>query len=286
MPGSGLDPTSGRVHDGFDQLVQALPPGGHHVTILAEQLVDDWYRRVGKTAQPPDSHHFISVGDAVRGAAATETRQFPGREMAITTVERPLDPDPFVETVADALDEQSVVILGDVSFLFEDAADPEAVLGQVIDLADEADAPIHAVRPTASDAATALGRRLDPADESTAEALIDEGLGHLRRTDPTNHGYLRSNWREARRGIELVDMSYPQARQVHDALPDPDTTPRTLGAALGALVKLGVIDVWGDTIAANRYDLTGYDPERMAIVADRLSEDKTEAEAGPAIEAD
>jgi len=48
--------------------------------------------------------------------------------------------------------------------------------------------------------------------------------------DPTTFGYVRRHWAEAKRGIEACDRNYPQSKQVHAALTDPETTPRTLGA--------------------------------------------------------
>ncbi|MFC6794126.1 hypothetical protein ACFQFH_06895 [Halobaculum halobium] len=65
-------------------------------------------------------------------------------------------------------------------------------------------------------------------------------------------------------------MTYPQSKQIHASIPDPETTPRTLGAALQGLVTLGTLDVWGDTVAANRYDLTRYDPGRVDAIGSAL----------------
>ncbi|WP_239638680.1 MULTISPECIES: hypothetical protein [Halorubrum] len=84
----------------------------------------------------------------------------------------------------------------------------------------------------------------------------------LAREDPTTFGYVRRHWAEAKRGIEACDRNYPQSKQVHAALADPETTPRTLGATLSGLVTLGALDTWSETVGPTRYDLTAYRPDR------------------------
>ncbi|MBP1924025.1 hypothetical protein J2751_003073 [Halorubrum alkaliphilum] len=98
-------------------------------------------------------------------------------------------------------------------------------------------------------------------DPETAAAV-----DRLRREDPTTFGYARRNWTEAQRGIESCTRNYPQAKQIHSSLSAPETTPRMLGATLSGLVTLDVLDTWGDTVGPTRYDLTEYDPSRMASV--------------------
>ena len=98
-------------------------------------------------------------------------------------------------------------------------------------------------------------------------------IDRFRREEPTKYGYLRQHWREAKRGIEACGRNYPQARQIHASLEEPTTTPRTLGAALGALVEFDVIGRWGETVSATRYDLTTYDVERLEAIGRLLDEE-------------
>lgn len=287
MTEAEVEPGDGYLHSDLESLERALPPGGDHVAVLTEQRVDEWFGRLRGLAQPPETQQFISVGDTVRGATATGTQRLPGRPLSITPVERPLDVETFLAELSDQFTgTNGVLMLDDLSFLTDETEDPGAVFDRMLETAAQAGATVHAVLPEDPGAVAALNRRLEPFDETVTRPLIDAAIAYLRETDPTNHGYLRTNWREARSGIEQVEMCYPQASQVHDALSDPETSPRTLGAALGALVKLGVIDVWGETIAANRYDLTDYDPQRMAAVADHFSESNHGSEGEMIAEAD
>ncbi|TKX84759.1 hypothetical protein EXE43_17220, partial [Halorubrum sp. SS5] len=89
-------------------------------------------------------------------------------------------------------------------------------------------------------------------------------------------GYVRRHWAEARRGIEACDRNYPQSKQVHAALIDPETTPRTLGATLSGLVTLGALETWGDTVGPTRYDLTAYRPDRTRAIGAALEADGVE----------
>jgi len=108
-----------------------------------------------------------------------------------------------------------------------------------------------------------------PAGEASS---LDEAVAGLRAERPETFGYLRRHWRAVRDGVAACPLAYPKARQVHAALEaddrEPDATPRALGMALAALVRLGVVDVWGpaDTVGATRYDLTGVEPDRIAAV--------------------
>ncbi|QAU14310.1 hypothetical protein EKH57_02630 [Halorubrum sp. BOL3-1] len=97
---------------------------------------------------------------------------------------------------------------------------------------------------------------------ASADADTVAAVERLSREDPTTFGYVRRHWAEAKQGIEACDRNYPQSKQVHAALSDPETTPRTLGAALSGLVRLGALDTWSETVGPTRYDLTAYRPDR------------------------
>ncbi|AUX10490.1 hypothetical protein AArcSl_2875 [Halalkaliarchaeum desulfuricum] len=111
------------------------------------------------------------------------------------------------------------------------------------------------------------------AGEAQAVDDLQATIDRFRCEEPTKYGYLRQHWREAKRGIETCGRNYPQARQIHASLEEPTTTPRTLGAALGALVEFDVIDRWGETVSATRYNLTTYDGERLEAIG-RILEDE------------
>lgn len=260
-----------RVHaDDRELRNAAVAAGGTHVALLETTTVDEWHRSLGGT--PLDRCHYVSVDDTVRGATASSGGggQAVGGGVFVSVLERPVtDPTtPVEEAFADA--PGGSVVVDDPTFLLDDAEDPEAALDALASAAATAGAELHVGLPTDTEAAAVVSRRFSPADDATARAAAEAGLSYLRAADPTNFGYLRQHWREARRGLEAVEMSYPQAKQVHATLSDPETTPRTLGAALGALVELGALGVWGDTVAANRYDLTAYDPERVAAIGEAI----------------
>ncbi|TKX73677.1 hypothetical protein EXE46_13215 [Halorubrum sp. GN11_10-6_MGM] len=111
------------------------------------------------------------------------------------------------------------------------------------------------------------GARVDSVVGTEVAAAVER----LSRDDPTTFGYVRRHWAEAKRGIEACDRNYPQSKQVHAALMEPETTPRTLGATLSGLVTLGALDTWGNTVGSTRYDLTAYRPDRTWAVGAALA---------------
>ena len=248
----------------------AVAAGGTHVALLERTTVDEWHRSLAGTT--PGRCHYVSVDDTVRGATASGGAggRAVGGGVFVSVLERPVtDPTtPIEDAFADGTG--GTVVVDDPTFLLADAADPEDALEDLASAAATAGAELHVGLPTDAAAAVLVSSRFDPADDGTARAASEVGLSYLRANDPTNFGYLRQHWREARRGLEAVEMSYPQAKQIHATLSDPETTPRTLGAALRALVELGALGVWGDTVAANRYDLTSYDPERVATIGEAI----------------
>jgi hypothetical protein len=124
-----------------------------------------------------------------------------------------------------------------------------------------------------------IGSLFDPtSDVGRVDHPLVGAVERLRRDDPTTFGYVRRHWSEAHEGVERCTRNYPQSRQVHAALAEPETTPRTLGATLSGLVRLGILDTWGETVGPTRYDLTAYDPERMWVLAAVLSTAVTDAD--------
>jgi hypothetical protein len=93
----------------------------------------------------------------------------------------------------------------------------------------------------------------------TPHADLASRLDRLEEECPTNYGYLVRKWAEVREGLEATGQNYPSAKQVHEAIEEAESTPRTVGPALKALESLGVIGLWSESVGANRYDLTEYE---------------------------
>lgn len=115
--------------------------------------------------------------------------------------------------------------------------------------------------------------RIEQNNRGEIRREVAEQLDELRKECPTNYGYLVRQWTVVREGIEETEQNYPSAKQVHGAIPDGDSTPRTVGPALKALDSLDVIGLWSESVGANRYDLTSYDPKRADVLDDLLEEE-------------
>ncbi|MFB6194339.1 MAG: hypothetical protein ABEI75_04675 [Halobaculum sp.] len=263
------------LHGSATELARAAKAAaGRHVGVVAERTVREWYRLVEDDGRR--DHHVVKIGGEFREATTDDrvtTREL-RPQLHVSAAREPVA-ESWTAAVERALDgaEEAFVAFEDPTFLLTADA-PESRLAELTAFTDRAEVALAVPDDDVINVGR-LARFVRAADDETHRRLADDGIEYLRTVDPTNFGYLRSNWREARRGLEAVEMTYPQSKQVHDAIPDPETTPRTLGAALQALVELGGLDVWGDTVAANRYDMTAYDPERVAAVGaaiDRLDE--------------
>ncbi|WP_232745111.1 hypothetical protein [Halorubrum aethiopicum] len=247
--------------------------GGSVVSVLFGTDLEAWRRAWnGRAGEPPRREAVVVASDVARGAAATATTQvLPDRRLAYTVLGSDAETDLIVETVSDALAEFEGsgprVILDDLA-PFAAARGSEAALGVIDAVATGSAADSLTVGwSLTADSASALPATLERADE--IEGIDPESMAaidRLQREDPTTFGYTRRYWAEAQRGIESCSRNYPQSKQVHAALSDPETTPRTLGATLSGLVSLGVLDTWTETVGSTRYDLTAYDPVRMAAI--------------------
>ncbi|MFC7095926.1 hypothetical protein [Halobaculum marinum] len=279
MDTTGIEQPIGALHADTASLADAAAlAGGDHVALIADGSVDEWHRAVHAAgAGAPSTSYLVSVDDTVRGGAASATpggRRIDGGVVLATTEAPVADPIEYLRAVlSEAVDGPTgSVVVDDLGALLPADADPMATVDDLVDLAAEFGVEFHARATGEGDVLSALARRLPGADDDADRAIAAHLVSHLREADPTNFGYLRRHWRDARRGLAAVDMTYPQSKQVHASLSDTETSPRTLGAALQALVKLGALGVWGDTVAANRYDLTGYDPARIDAVGAILTD--------------
>lgn len=247
------------------------------VSVLFGTDIEAWRSGWNRTpAGPPAREAVIDVSDVIRSGATASTQVVPDRQFAYTVLGGVSDADRVLDAVAEHFDGAPSgtvgLVIDDVGAVTERGIDAPATL--VDRLVDRFGARASGIeigcRVDVGDA-TLLSRLRPCADRvvgSSSEATA--AVERLRRTDPTTFGYLRRHWGEAHRGIEACDRNYPQSKQVHAALADPETTPRTLGAALSGLVALDALDTWRETVGPTRYDLTGYRPDRTWAVGSAL----------------
>ncbi|MGZ0748633.1 DUF7504 family protein [Haloparvum sp. AD34] len=280
---------SGRSHlllepdDPTSRVQQTGGSPGDLIAVLYGQSADEWQRRQRNEATTdPRREVLIDVVDVARGAAAAgspATQMIPGRDIALRTVERPVDPTDVIESICSYLDTESTseatIYVDDLGGLVEDVGADRAVktIASVTDRIREVGARgVFVLDPETvpSETVDRLKAAVDDTHGDENDNPDRAAIERLREEEPTNFGYARGHWREARAGVERCNRNYPQARQIHEAIDDPETSPRTLGAALKALVTLGVLDTWSENVASTRYDLTAYDPKRMEKVGAAL----------------
>lgn len=232
-----------------------------------------WERR---PAGPPTREAVVDVSGVARSGAAASTQVVPNNGLAYTVLGRDAESDRVLDAVDDHFDG---VPSGTVDVVIDDVA-PVAARDGVDAAVAFADRLLERFGDRANRVAigcsfegsaellSRVGGRVDAVVGADADATT--AVERLSRDDPTTFGYVRRHWAEAKRGIETCDRNYPQSKQVHAALTDPETTPRTLGATLSGLVTLGALETWGDTVGPTRYDLTAYRPERTWAVGAAL----------------
>lgn len=256
---------------------------GDLIAVLYGQSADEWQRRRrNEISASPRRELLIDVVDVARGAAAAgspATQVIPGRDIALRTVQRPVDPDEIIDAICSYLDTETpteaTIYVDDLGDFVEDVGEARAV--KTLESVSARIRDVGARGVFGLDPETVSHSTVDQLSAAVDETHGDEtadptatAIEQLRKENPTNFGYARSHWREAKSGLETCDRNYPQARQIHEAVDDPATSPRTLGATLKALVALGVLDTWSETVASTRYDLTAYDPARMETVGAAL----------------
>jgi hypothetical protein len=254
------------------------------VSVLFDTGIEEWRRGWRGSPEPgPTREAIVSASDTTRGAVGT-TQVVPSRRLAYTMLDGSTD----LDSVADAVSAHVVDVEGAAPSVVVDDVTPVlvdrgldatgsfvAALGSLSDVAEVVVGCSY--RP---EAAADVRSLFDPTDVSEpVHHPVTGALDRLRRDDPTTFGYVRRHWAEARDGIERCTRNYPQSKQVHAALSDPATTPRTLGATLSGLVRLDVLDTWGETVGSTRYDLTAYDPDRMWAVGAALATSSEERDA-------
>ena len=233
----------------------------------------EWERRA---AGPPAREAVVDVSGVARSGAAASTQVVPNSGLAYTVLGHDAESERVLDAVADHLDGVPSgtvdVVIDDVApVAARDGADAavafaDQLLGRFGDRANRV--AIGCSFEGSAELLSRVGGRVDAVVGADADATA--AVERLSRDDPTTFGYVRRHWVEAKRGIETCDRNYPQSKQVHAALTDPETTPRTLGATLSGLVTLGALKTWGDTVGPTRYDLTAYRSERTWAVGAAL----------------
>ncbi|MFW6000288.1 MAG: hypothetical protein ACOCPY_02395 [Halorubrum sp.] len=222
------------------------------------------------------------MNDVARSGAAASTQVVPNNGLAYTVLGRDAETERVLDAVDDHLDGVPSgtvdVVIDDVTLVGArngvDAA--VAFVDRFLErFGDRANGvAIGCSFGGSAELLSRVGGRVDAVVGADADATA--AVERLARDDPTTFGYVRRHWAEAKRGIETCGRNYPQSKQVHAALTDPETTPRTLGATLSGLVTLGALETWGDTVGPTRYDLTAYRPERAWAVGAALEASTSE----------
>jgi hypothetical protein len=217
----------------------------------------------------PTREAIVSASDLTRGAAAT-TQVAPDGRLAYTTLGAAVGPDRVLSSVGDHLagtDASDIhLIVDDIASVLDDqgAAAVEAFICKLRDRFSESVGTAVIGCSIGAETDPELASIFDLVDAITGgQSVAAENIEKLRRDDPTTFGYARRHWAEAQRGIVACNRNYPQSKQIHAMLSDPETTPRTLGATLSGLVTLGVLETWGETVGPTRYDLTAYHAKRL-----------------------
>lgn len=251
----------------------------------------DWMTTIGER---PANVGVISVGTALRSSAATTatTSQSSGSPPMVTAIEQPDDlstletaiqpylddwttdtPRPiiWIESLHTAIQHTSVAALS--AFLHALHPHLEAT-GATVYLLHGSEVHTERLRAALPLDGNTSGAGNEQSVEPQAHKEVSREIAALRRDDPATYTRLQTHWRAARAALEQTELNYAKAKQLHQPLDDPDLNIQTLGWTLNGLAQLGVLDIWGaDTIGPNRYDLTSYDPARLATVSTLLEAD-------------
>lgn len=256
--------------------VRKQSDGRNVLAVLTESSADEWHRRWQRSTATAEQLALVECYDLTRGTAASspETRVV-SDELAMATVQRPVDPEMLEGVLRRFLDgwehghADTLLYVESLDELRSDTGRAE--------LRTLFDRLVNRTRSTGSGIVVSVDPETDAARAAVElEDLFEDRVGtpipsteaaaavrRLRETDPTKFGYFRQYWRDALRALEQVERSYPQASQLHDAV-ETDLSPRMLGAALSGLAWLDGISLRGNTNGPNRYDRTSYDPDYAA----------------------
>ncbi len=243
---------------------------GRIISVLLETGLEEWRRGWRRSPRPmPAREAVVAASEPTRGTA-TATQVVTEGRLAYTVLDTPVDVDQILASVTDHLagaDTAEVrLVIDNVEPLAADqgVAAVETLVSGVRELLTGLVTDVTIGCSVGTDTDPTLASVFDSFDTVEGGDPITAGqIDHLRQTDPTTFGYLRRHWAEAQRGLNACGRSYPQSKQVHSTLSDPETTTQALGATLSGLVTLGALDMWNETVGPTRYDLTAYRPERV-----------------------
>lgn len=261
---------------GAERAMQTLrehAAGRNVLAITAESSADEWNRRWARTDTGAEQVGIVECFEFSRGAAASQTTVV-NDDLAVSTVERPIDPTELREVLDrylsgwEAGQNGTVVYIDSLSALLGDT-DREAVRELLDWLRTRTDAPdsglVATVDPDCSprDVVAFDDVLADAVGQPTLDSDASTAVHQLRLRDPTTFGYFRNYWREALAVLDRADRSFAQAGQLDagEAL-----STRMLGATLSAFAQLDALSVRADTNGPNRYDLRDYDAERAAAL--------------------
>ncbi|SNR32898.1 hypothetical protein [Halorubrum vacuolatum] len=244
------------------------------VSVLFDTDLDAWRRGWRGTDRSPVHEGVVVAGETTRSVSssgAQTTHVLSSPRIAYTLLGEPDSSTPVIAAVEEFLntadDVAPTVFIDDITSTRMDRSACLAFLEAMVERVASAGGSLVIGCTPGSIDGVVLDRLIDV---STTVRMPDvgpiEAVERLRRNDPTTFGYVRQHWIEAGCGIEACDRNYPQAKQVHSCLSDPNTTSRTLGMALSGLASLSVIRTWGDTVGSTRYDLTTYDRAALTMV--------------------
>lgn len=261
---------------------------GHNVlAVLTETDADEWHRRFQRSTATAQQVALVECYDIARGATATspDTRVI-SEDLVMSTVQRPVEADVLFSVLDRFLDgwehgdAGTLLYIDSLDGLMTDMDRTAArdLFDRLLDRTRSAGSGIVAAvdpEPDAARVTVEFERRFaDAVGTPNPEPQPTATVRRLREADPTKFGYFRRYWRDAIRALDTADRTYPQAKQLHDAV-ETEVSPRMLGAALSGLAWMDAISLRGNTNGPNRYDRSSYDPEfaaRLGIAVESLDE--------------
>jgi hypothetical protein len=246
------------------------------LAVLTESTADEWYRQWERSTASAAQVALVECYDTARTTAASgPAARVVSDDLALSTLQRPLDAGPLSDVLTEFLDgweagsRETIVYVDSLEQLLADVPRPEldTLFTELLDRIHPTGSGIVVTADPETDAARAVAEYRElfsetaGAPEPNTEAIA--AVRRLQEEDPSTFGYVRRYWYEAVRALEQADRAYPQAKQLHEAV-ETELSPRMLGAALSGLASLDAISVRGNTNGPNRYNRQSYDPERAA----------------------
>lgn len=264
--------------------LQARAADRNVLAVLTDSTADEWYSRWDRQT-PRGRLGLVGYYEMVRGTAVERSEtHIVDDNLAVSTVQRPVEAATLTDVLTEHLDRweaetaDTVIYIESIGPVLADAGNT-AVLDMLEHLLNAPNSPAIVVSadPETLDAGAVVGLQ-DTLGETigTPEPTVSDiaTVSRLRAEDPTTFGYVQRYWREAVTAIEAANLTYPQAKQLHETV-ETELSPRMLGTTLSGLAWLDVLSLRGETNGPNRYDCRSYDPDRAArlgLAAESLAE--------------